>query len=143
MMVMEGKDIAVPLESMGVGSTVVCTDRSLEECPFGTQFTARAFEQELVLMNMGRETQTVQWSNPKEQLKRARLQKAKTGGKEDPEAIAAEEVVFTIDPEKSVIKPKESTSFVIRGFAQKVGPALRGIFRFFILFLRACTVRHR
>ena len=80
-MVMESKDVAVPLEVNGIGSTVVCTDRSLTDCAFGVQFTARPFEQELVLMNMGRETQTVVWINSKAVDQAQRAKKAKQLGK--------------------------------------------------------------
>jgi len=119
-LVMEGRDVGVPLETVGIGSTVVPTDWSLQECAFGTQLTSRPFEQELVLMNMGRDMSTVVWFNPKEQEKRAKIQKFKSGGKTaEANRVAAEEVVFSIEPEKQSIKPKESATFVIRGMGKK------------------------
>jgi hydrocephalus-inducing protein len=120
-LVIEGKDTLVPLTAMGTGTTIVCADPDKTESLFGSQYTFKAFETEVVLQNMGRKAQTLNWVNPKQVDKAARLNKAKQLGPAELRAIEAEEVVFSISPERCILRPKETLSFTIRGYAEKQG----------------------
>eukprot|EP00854_Cymbomonas_tetramitiformis_P000766 gene766-1240_t len=116
-LVIEGNDTAVPLEALGIGSTVIC-DEDLTTMNFGPQFTNRPFMKEIVLQNMGRRSQQLQWLNyAAEAAKRSKFAAGvKKKGEPEPEE---EEIVFSIVPERVVIQAKQSCLFTITGNCTK------------------------
>ena len=119
-LVMEGDDSAIPLSSVGIGSTVTCEHWPPHETSivdFGPQFTNRGFEREYILHNYGRRTQTLTWSNT---TKRPGTSKSRTGDKKDKKEVENEHN-FSIYPTKVTMAPKTSCAFVISGFVTDPG----------------------
>ena len=130
-LVVEGNDSAIALSATGTGSTVTCADIDGSEggvVDFGTQFTNRPFSKEVVLVNNGRRAQTLQWLNTKAMEQKAAAASssskkkdkgAKGGSKKDKEAAKErappEEIIFSVQPERASIKPKQSAVFTFSG----------------------------
>ena len=116
-LVMEGEDVAMPLSTVGTGSTITCEawpPHEVSVVDFGPQFTNRGFEREFILHNYGRRTQTLTWTNTTK-----RPSKKGTGGGKDKRE--PEEFNYSIYPPKVTMAPKTSCAFTISGFVKAPG----------------------
>lgn len=87
---------------------------------FSHQFVGRPFSKEVVVHNLGRRTMVLTWTNERaEEVKRQYAKAARAAGKKfDLGMVPVEEhPVWTLNPEKAVLEPKESAVFVLSGLS--------------------------
>ncbi|KAI5082267.1 hypothetical protein GOP47_0002010 [Adiantum capillus-veneris] len=111
----EGSQHLIPLKAVGIGSTLVCTELATGAFDFGKQVTLRPFSYTLNIENQGRKQQSLAWVS---MSAAGVLEKGKEKEKRTSNVVAMErKKVFSIAPEKAIIKPHATCQFTLTGYA--------------------------
>ena len=119
-----GTDLEVPVSATGTGSTLYCEQAEDNKLDFAHQLAGTAFARRVVIENHGRRTCTGVWQNVENEQIKKKWGKSLRGpnGKPDFTKIpVAERAVFSVQPEKAVIPPKQCLEFVVHGFTPTTG----------------------
>ncbi|EFJ12294.1 hypothetical protein SELMODRAFT_425615 [Selaginella moellendorffii] len=125
----EGGELFIPLSAVGVGSTLVCKEFQEGFVHFGDQFTLRHFSYTIEVQNMGRKPQTLAWDNDTTRKQRAinkslameAADQKKSGNKKTALVVPEPVPVFTITPDKTVIKQYSPFSLTVSGYTTNPG----------------------
>ena len=156
-LILEGDDVCIPLSSAGTGTTIRCEeldtnmveiDSVSTKLDFGSQLTNSRFTMEVVLQNMGRKAQNIQWRQNLELLSAApsAVEKLKPGGvgaafksnnpsmqntmialaainsmKSGVDGVGEYELIFKVTPDRIKIPPKTACTFTVSGISPKPG----------------------
>ena len=150
-LILEGDDVCIPLSAVGTGTTIRCEelDKNITEkdsCStklnFGSQLTNSKFTMEVVLQNLGRRSQNIQWRQNLELQESQEKQKPMAGTKSNNanmnvtmlalgaitsmksgiDAMGAQtDPVFTVTPDRIKIPPKTACTFVVSGISPQPG----------------------
>ncbi|QDZ25387.1 hypothetical protein HOP50_17g79270 [Chloropicon primus] len=157
-LILEGDDVCIPLSASGTGTTIRCEelesnmvadiDAVNTKLEFGSQLTNSKFTMEVVLQNMGRRSQNIQWRQNLELLSAVPSmqdkgkQTAAAGFKSNNasmnsamlalaainsmksgiDAMAEErEPMFTVTPDRIKIPPKTACTFTVSGMSPQPG----------------------
>ena len=107
-------EVIVPLSATGIGATISAS-RDMSSLSFGENFSSRILKDEFVLTNLGRRPQSLTWIN------NATIPPPKD--KKDPEAAIKPlpPPIFNITPDKVLMEPGASCTFVVRALAHSAG----------------------
>ena len=153
-LILDGDDICIPLSASGTGTTVKCEelDAGMQgegvttSLNFGSQLTNSKFTMEVVLQNMGRRSQQVQWRTNEElmaellQVQDSKKEKGfnpKSGNasmnstmlalaainsmKSGLDATDEKQPIFTVTPDRIKIPPKTACTFTVSGISPEPG----------------------
>ena len=131
----EGSQYLVRLKAVGIGSTVVCTELASGTLDFGKQVTLRPFSYTFNAENLGRKQLTVTWDNKSEctnisltleqnkknpplleQKNTKNSQMLDQKNSKNPPTLEQKKI-FSVVPEKAIIKPNSSCAFTLTGLA--------------------------
>ena len=104
----------VPLTAVGIGATITSSRENMAAVDFGENFSSTIIKKEFTLENLGRQSQQLAWLNvasippPKDK-----------NAKEKPEPPPLP--VFNITPDKVLMEPGATCTFVVRGLAPSGG----------------------